>query len=132
MTEKSSKNIFSRIFSTIKMALNGESDYDFTSGKKLARRPDIHLKNILSYTIGDHYFFDYELAYVGKRQDVDNSGNDIQNAAYYLSNLNFRLATNKNKEYYLKFKNLFNREYEEVYGYGTGGRAFTIGARYQF
>lgn len=33
MTEKSSKNIFSRIFSTIKMALNGESDYDFTSGK---------------------------------------------------------------------------------------------------
>lgn len=106
--------------------------HDFTSGKKLARRPDIHLKNILSYTIGDHYFFDYELAYVGKRQDVDNSGNDIQNAAYYLSNLNFRLATNKNKEYYLKFKNLFNREYEEVYGYGTGGRAFTIGARYQF
>lgn len=33
MTEKSSKNIFSRIFSTIKMALNGESNYDFTSGK---------------------------------------------------------------------------------------------------
>lgn len=33
MTEKASKNIFSRIFSTIKMALNGESDYDFTSGK---------------------------------------------------------------------------------------------------
>ncbi|HLO73897.1 MAG TPA: MATE family efflux transporter [Flavobacterium sp.] len=33
MTEKSSKNIFSRVFSTIKMALNGESNYDFTSGK---------------------------------------------------------------------------------------------------
>ena len=33
MTEKSSKNIFSRIFSTIKLALNGESNYDFTSGK---------------------------------------------------------------------------------------------------
>ena len=33
MTEKSSKNIFSRIFPTIKMALNGESNYDFTSGK---------------------------------------------------------------------------------------------------
>lgn len=33
MTEKSSKIIFSRIFSTIKMALNGESNYDFTSGK---------------------------------------------------------------------------------------------------
>lgn len=33
MTEKSSKNIFSRIFSTMKMALNGESNYDFTSGK---------------------------------------------------------------------------------------------------
>jgi hypothetical protein len=33
MTEKKSKNIFSRIFSTIKMALNGESNYDFTSGK---------------------------------------------------------------------------------------------------
>lgn len=33
MTEKSSKNIFFRIFSTIKMALNGESNYDFTSGK---------------------------------------------------------------------------------------------------
>lgn len=33
MTEKSSKNIFSRIFYTIRMALNGESNYDFTSGK---------------------------------------------------------------------------------------------------
>jgi len=33
MAEKSSKNIFSRIFSTVKMSLNGESDYDFTSGK---------------------------------------------------------------------------------------------------
>ena len=33
MTEKKSKKIFSRIFSTIKMALNGESNYDFTSGK---------------------------------------------------------------------------------------------------
>lgn len=33
MTEKSSKNIFSRVFSTIKMALNGESNYDFKSGK---------------------------------------------------------------------------------------------------
>ncbi|TXI61579.1 MAG: MATE family efflux transporter [Flavobacterium sp.] len=33
MTEKASKKIFSRIFSTIKMALNGESNYDFTAGK---------------------------------------------------------------------------------------------------
>lgn len=33
MTEKKSKNIFSSIFSTIKMALNGELNYDFTSGK---------------------------------------------------------------------------------------------------
>jgi len=33
MAEKTSKNIFSRIFSTIKMALNGELNYDFTSGK---------------------------------------------------------------------------------------------------
>jgi len=33
MTEKKSKNIFFHIFSIVKMALNGESNYDFTSGK---------------------------------------------------------------------------------------------------
>lgn len=106
--------------------------HDLARGKKLARRPDINLKNTFFYVINDHYSLDYELTYVGQRLDVNNDGLDITNKAYLLSNLNYRFELDKNKDFYLKIKNLFNKEYEEIYGYGTSGRAITVGARYQF
>ena len=52
--------------------------------------------------------------------------------SYLLANLNYRYILNAHNEFYLKIKNLFDKEYEEIYGFGNGGRAFTIGAHYNY
>ena len=105
---------------------------DLALGQKLARRPDINIKNIWSYNFFDQNNIDYELFYTGKRNDVDNLGNPVNMNSYLISNLNYRYVLNTKAELYLKIKNLFNKDYEEIYGYGTGGRAATVGAKYQF
>lgn len=105
---------------------------DLSKGEKLARRPDINIKNVFTYVLNSKHHFGYELSYVGNRLDVDNSGNTVKDDAYLLSNLSYRYVLNEKNEYYLKIKNLFDKDYEEIYGFGTGGRAITAGAHYNF
>ena len=105
---------------------------DLKLNEKLARRPDLNIKNIFTYLLGSKHYFDYEVAYTGSRNDVDNSGNTIKMDSYLLSNFNYRFILNSQNEFYLKVKNLFNKDYEETYGYGTGGRTFTLGAHYNY
>ncbi|MBC7539306.1 MAG: TonB-dependent receptor [Bacteriovorax sp.] len=105
---------------------------DLNLGQKLARRPDLNIKNVFTYVIGNNHYFGYELSYVGKRNDVDNLGNTVKMDSYLLSNLNYRYVLNSQHEFYLKIKNLFDNDYEEIYGFGTGGRAITAGAHYNY
>lgn len=105
---------------------------DLSSGQKLARRPDINIRNVFTYLLGSKHYFGYELSFVGQRLDVDNSGNTVRDDSYLLSNLNYRYVLNEQNEFYLKIKNLFDKDYEEIYGFGTGGRAITVGAHYNF
>ncbi len=105
---------------------------DLSTGEKLARRPDINVKNVFTYQLGDQHFFSYELSFISQRLDVDNNGNTVRDNAYLISNVNYRYVVTKQYELYLKIKNLLNKDYEEIYGYGTGGRAVTLGAHYNF
>ena len=105
---------------------------DLKLGEKLARRPDLNLKNTFSYNLNNKHFWDFELAYTGNRNDLDNLGNTVKMNSYLLANLNYRYILNAHNEFYLKIKNLFDKEYEEIYGFGNGGRAFTIGAHYNY
>ncbi|MDD4973404.1 MAG: TonB-dependent receptor [Bacteriovorax sp.] len=105
---------------------------DLNLGQKLARRPDLNIKNIFSYLIGNSHYFSYELSYTGKRNDVDNQGLAVKMDSYLLSNLNYRYLVNNQNEFYLKIKNLADIDYEEIYGFGTGGRAITVGAHYNY
>lgn len=105
---------------------------DLTLGQKLARRPDINIRNNFSYLVKDKHFLDYELSYVGKRLDVDNNGMNVKMDSYLLSSFNYRYVLNDHQDFYLKIKNLFDSDYEEIYGFGTGGRAITAGAHYNF
>jgi vitamin B12 transporter len=105
---------------------------DLKLNEKLVRRPDLNIKNIFSYLMGNKHYFNYEVAYTGSRNDVDNLGNTIKMDSYLLSNFNYRFVLNSQNEFYFKIKNLFDKDYEEAYGYGTGGRTFTIGAHYNY
>jgi len=105
---------------------------DLKLNEKLARRPDLNIKNIFSYILGNGHYFDYEVAYTGSRNDIDNLNNTIKMDSYLLSNFNYRFVLNSQNEFYLKIKNLLDKDYEEAYGYGTGGRTFTLGAHFNY
>lgn len=105
---------------------------DISLGKKLARRPDVNLKNTLSIHLASKHHVEYEFSFTGQRADVDNDGRTVSMPSYLLSNLNYRYAIDIRNDFYLKIKNAFDTEYEEIYGYGTGGRAFTAGMQYSF
>ena len=76
------------------------------------------------------------MTFTGKRDDVDNLGQTISMDSYFVSSLNYQYKFNQSEQsttmFYLKIKNIFNTDYEEIYGYGTGGRAFTLGCKYTF
>ena len=48
------------------------------------------------------------------------------------SDLAFSRKLNKGKELYLKVKNIFDKDYQDVYGYGTEGLSFYIGLRLNY
>ncbi len=105
---------------------------DQTTGKKLARRPDFTLKNNLAFTLGDNHHFDYDLTNVSVHNDVDNLGNEVKIKAYLIHDLSYRFSSNASFDFYVKVKNIFNLDYEEIYGYGTAGRTITTGAQYKY
>jgi outer membrane cobalamin receptor len=89
---------------------------------KLVRRPQVLIKNTFFYKD-----FSFESEYMGKRKDVDALNNSVMAPAYFISHLNYSY-----KNAFIKIKNIFNTEYEEAYGYGTGGRMITVGIKSNF
>ena len=86
------------------------------------RRPHLLIKNSFFY---QDISFDCE--YVGKRPDIDKNGATVLAPSYFLAHLNYSY-----KILFIKIKNLLNTEYEEAYGYGTGGRIITVGVKKSF
>jgi len=105
---------------------------DLSRGEKLARRPDINARNNIDFSVSEKHNFNYEISFTGQRLDVDNNGNTVKANSYLLSNVMYKYNMNNQGEFFFKVKNLFNKNYEEIYGFGTGGRALSIGARFLF
>lgn len=72
--------------------------------------------------------FNITSQYIGDRTDIStqNTGN------YTVWNANFDMKIDKNFKLYLHAKNLFDREYETVYGYATEGRSLYAKVTYRF
>ncbi len=121
--------------------LSVNSNYTFTSsinkgsepedsGKPLLRRP-VH-KFVFS---ADYKFFNkangyFEVIYVGKRDDKDFASypaERIELKPYTLVNISASYAVFKNIKIYGRINNLFNAQYEEVFGYGTPGLSGYLG-----
>lgn len=105
---------------------------DLSQNQRLIRRPNINIKNQFSFLLRDKHLLNFEITFIGNRLDVDNSGNALEMPSYLLSNFYYKYLLNSQNELYMKIKNIFNKDYEEIYGYGTGGRAITIGAIYNY
>ena len=105
---------------------------DMTAKQKLARRPNINVKTSVDFTPSNKELVSVEGDFTGKRNDVDNLGNTVHMPSYLIFNLRYEREFRENTSIYLKVKNLLDRDYEEVYGYGTGGRMASVGLRYVF
>ena len=114
------------------LSFNALKTKDLTTQKSLARRADFSLKNNFEITPSDSHRISYDFSIVSTRADVDNAGNSVNMPAYQLHDINYFYQSVKNAEYYLKLKNIFNRKYQETYGYGTAGRNFSLGAQIKF
>jgi vitamin B12 transporter len=126
-------NFNAKITSNLDMALSATwlSARDITAKKKLPRRPNLNTKLSLNYKKEQHQF-SLEGDYTGARTDVDNLGNTVSMKSYTVFNVSYSFDINKSFQTYLKIKNILNKDYEEVFGYGTGGRAATLGMKYLF
>ncbi len=94
--------------------------------KYLQNRPERKLNLALSYIPSDQLTIDLQASHIGRRNDYPDiampSYTIYSLAADYLLIDNFKLA--------LEVENLTNKDYEELSGYGTGGR--TIFASLKF
>lgn len=118
-------------FTSANLSATWLSAKDMTSKEKLVRRPDLSGRAGLNYQYESHTS-SIDFNYTGKRNDVDNSGNIVKMKAHSSFDLEYKYAFNQVWSANGKVKNILNKYYEDIYGYGTGGRAATLGMKYIF
>jgi len=109
--------------------------YEKDDGTDLIRRPkDILNANIDYYTENDMHF-GTQAQYIGDRTDDDFStfpATKVQTGNYTLWNLYFDTELAKDLKLNVTARNIFDKEYEEVYGYATEGRSIYAKVKYSF
>lgn len=89
------------------------------TGKEIARRPKHKAGTTLSLRPFADLSLNLDLRYIGKR--FDDTANAVTLSAYTLINMAGTYNLNPNVQVFTRVENLFDREYEEIAGYGTAG-----------
>ena len=114
-----------------KFAFTLLSAKDLATKDQLPRRAKVTANWSLYYQLEKHSFTP-QLVYVGKRNDVDNLGLKTTMDDHLTFDLNYQYSIHQYCDLSLKIKNVFDVNYEEAFGYGTGGRITTVGAHFNF
>lgn len=128
------ENVFDTTLSpdmNLGIATTWMSARDLTAKQKLARRPNFNAKVIFNYKQEKHAVT-VEGDFTGKRPDVDNLGNTVSLGSNIVFNTNYSYNFTEKFSAYAKIRNILNKDYEDIYGYGTGGRSATLGLKYIF
>lgn len=103
---------------------------DKSTGLELVRRP----KNQANFNINWGFLpkanLDFGMNYLGARRDSD--WNSVKDKAYTIFRLAASYDVTENLQVFGRIENLFDREYQEVYGYETFGRSFYAGLKAKF
>jgi vitamin B12 transporter len=128
------------VTSKIKIKFN----YTYTNAIELAgpeknlpllRRPNDRINLLLYYTFNDKFNTIIELIHVGKRNDKDFSSFvpvRVTLPSYGIVNLSATYTVFSYLDIYGRVDNLFNTEYEEIYGFGTAGLSGYLGFKLNF
>ena len=103
--------------------LTWQNPKDRENDVQLGRRAKFFGSLNVSKTLGQWYFGG-DIQYTGHRPD---GYNDKELSSYTLVNLNARYNINKNISLYARIENLFDKEYETVYGYNQPDRGAYVG-----
>lgn len=102
-------------------------------GKDLIRRIKQSAKLSFDYYGFPKLHLGSDIQYIGERKDTNfDTNTPVQTGKYTIVNAVANYEINSNLKTYLKIDNLTDRLYQEVYGYGTSGRAFYVGLNATF
>lgn len=99
---------------------------------ELLRRPQNKATFSIDYNLNSMINFYSDISYIDTRIDKDFSSFPIQRItleSYILANLSANIKIFKNFIIYGKLNNIFNTDYEEVFGYGTAKRSGYMGLK---
>ena len=128
------ENVFDTTLSpdmNLGIATTWMSAKDLSTKQKLARRPNFNARIVFKYNKEKHAFT-LESEFTGKKADVDNLGNPVSLGSHLVNNFSYTYSFTEKFSTYVRVKNILDYDYEDIYGYGTGGRAATLGLKYIF
>jgi vitamin B12 transporter len=100
---------------------------DLTTGLDLARRPHVTASGTVTWTPVSDWSAGAAVIYVGRRFDAAGETNAL--SAYAVANLFGSYKLSETVELYARMENVFDAQYEPVFGYGAPGRAVYGGIR---
>lgn len=109
--------------------------YEKEDGTDLVRRAKDTLNAAIDYYTDTNTHFGINAQYIGDRVDTDGGfpvASNVPTGNYTLWNLNFGTKIMKNLDVSIHAKNIFDKEYQSVYGYATEGRAVYAKIKYSF
>jgi len=101
--------------------------YTKEDGTDLPRRAKDTLNASLTYYTATDIYFGLDAQYTGDREEFGQSTGN-----YTLWNLNFTSKIKENINLNINAKNIFDKEYQSVYGYATEGRSLYAKIKYSF
>ena len=115
----------------LKANVTFQNPHDVLTGQVLPRRAKEFGSVAASHDLGD-WLMGAEVRYSGERQDANPvTSTAVTLPSYSLLNLTARYNINQHFNLQARVDNVFNENYEEVYGYNTLGRTLFIGVNYQ-
>jgi len=111
--------------------------YEKADGTNHIRRPKDTLNASVDYYTDSNTHFGIDAQYIGDREDSDFdpitfAPISVTTGNYTLWNLNFDTKIIKNVDLNINAKNIFDKEYQSVYGYATEGRSVYAKLKYSF
>jgi len=103
---------------------------DKSTGLTLARRPKRQANFYADWGFLPNANLNLGINYVGKRRDSDY--NNVTDKAYTIFRVAASYEITKNLQVFGRIENLFDKKYQEVYGYETMGRSFYAGIKGSF
>ncbi|HEC45874.1 MAG TPA: TonB-dependent receptor [Epsilonproteobacteria bacterium] len=111
--------------------------YEKEDGTLYIRRPEDMANAAITYYTNNNMHFGIDAQYIGNRTDSDfdpitYQPLEVQTGNYTLWNLNFGAKIAEDLDLNINARNIFDKEYQSVYGYATEGASVYAKLKYSF